>query len=183
MDYRDNLLCHSHANMSKVSVSLMERKCHQRYYINILVSGYLSFNWEERLAIDKAGSRLMGPKRHRRVLSIFKSQYLKYSKFLESERKFKLSISKKMWQHFSDPEADHIFSNFSGTYLVYIFFVLVCGNYTLTLERVRCSNLLSIDFWLNRINPSTNITFLSNAERGYRTKFWIMLEEVFQYII
>ena len=33
---------------------------------------------------------------------------------------------------FSDPQSDHIFSHFLGTFLVYIFFLLVCGNYTLT---------------------------------------------------
>ena len=41
-----------------------------------------------------------------------------------------------------------------------------------------CRNLLSIDSQLNRINPSTNI-FPPNPERGYRTKFEILLEEVF----
>ena len=41
-----------------------------------------------------------------------------------------------------------------------------------------CRNLLSIDSRLNRIDPSTNI-FPPNPERGYRTKFEIILEEVF----
>ena len=41
-----------------------------------------------------------------------------------------------------------------------------------------CRNLLSIDSRLNRIDPSTNI-FPQNPERGYRTKFKILLEEVF----
>ena len=36
---------------------------------------------------------------------------------------------------FSDPESDHIFSHFFGKYLVYILFLLVCGNYSLTLKR------------------------------------------------
>ena len=31
-----------------------------------------------------------------------------------------------------------------------------------------CRNLLSIDYQLNRINPSTNIIILPNAEQGYR---------------
>ena len=47
---------------------------------------------------------------------------------------------------FSDPESDHIFSHFLVTYLVYILFILVCGNYPLTLKRGSCSNLLSIDY-------------------------------------
>ena len=43
---------------------------------------------------------------------------------------------------------------------------------------VICRNLLSIDSRLNRIDPSTNI-FPPNPEQGYRTKFEILLEEVF----
>ena len=83
---------------------------------------------------------------------------------------------------FSDPESDHIFSHFLGTYLVYILFLLLCGNYPLTSNRGRCRNLLSIDSWLNLIDPSTNV-FPPNAERGYRTKFEILLLGVFQYSI
>ena len=41
-----------------------------------------------------------------------------------------------------------------------------------------CRNLLSIDSRLNRIDPSTNI-FPPNPDRGYRTKFEILLEELF----
>ena len=41
-----------------------------------------------------------------------------------------------------------------------------------------CRNLLSIDSRLNRIDPNTNI-LPPNPERGYRTKFEIILEEVF----
>ena len=41
-----------------------------------------------------------------------------------------------------------------------------------------CRNLLPIDSRLNRINPSTNIV-LPNPEWGYRTKFEILLEELF----
>ena len=79
---------------------------------------------------------------------------------------------------FSDPESDHISSHFSGTYLVYILFLLVCGNYPLTSKRGRCRNLLSIDSRLNQIDLSTNL-FPPNPEREYRTKFEILLEEVF----
>ena len=84
---------------------------------------------------------------------------------------------------FSDPELDHIFSHFSGTYLVYISFIFVCDNYPLTLKMGRCRNLLYIDSRLNTIEPSKNIISPPNAEWGYRTKFEIMLEGVFQYSI
>ena len=46
---------------------------------------------------------------------------------------------------FSDTQSDHIFSHFLGTYLVYILFPLVSGNYPFTSKRGRCRNLLSID--------------------------------------
>ena len=45
-----------------------------------------------------------------------------------------------------------------------------------------CRNILSIDSQLNQIDLSTNI-FPPNPERGYRTKFEILLEGVFQYSI
>ena len=41
-----------------------------------------------------------------------------------------------------------------------------------------CRNILSIDSQLNQIDLSTNI-FPPNPERGYRTKFEILLKEVF----
>ena len=42
------------------------------------------------------------------------------------------------------------------------------------------SNLLSIDSWLNLIDPSTNIISSQNSEQGYRTKLKILLEGVFK---
>ena len=42
-----------------------------------------------------------------------------------------------------------------------------------------CRNIMSIDSRLNRIDLNKNI-FPPNTERGYRTKFEILLEEVFQ---
>ena len=83
---------------------------------------------------------------------------------------------------FSDPDPDNIFSDFSGMYLVYILFLIVCGDYPLNPKRGRCRNLLSIDSRLNIIDPSTNI-YPPNPERGYITKFEILLKGVFQYSI
>ena len=57
---------------------------------------------------------------------------------LESQTKFD--------NMFSDLESDHIFSHFLGTYLVYILFLLVCGNYSLTSKRGGCRNIMSIDY-------------------------------------
>ena len=183
MDIRENILLNSHANLNKVGAALMKQKCHQRYYKKILVSDYLSFNRQERLVINEDGSQSMKQKLYWQLLSIFKSGYLKYSKSLESERKFELSISNKIWQHvFRYRESDHIFSHFLGTYLVYILFLLVCSKYLITLKNGRWRNLLSIDSRLNQIEPSTNNISPPNEERGYRTKFEILLEGLFQYI-
>ena len=84
---------------------------------------------------------------------------------------------------FLDPDSDNIFLHFLGTYLVYIFFLLVCGNYPLTSNRGRCGYLLSFNSRFNRIDRSTNMISPPNAEQGYRTKFEILIGEVFQYII
>ena len=54
----------------------------------------------------------------------------------------------------------------------------VIGKFLISISTTVCRNLLSTDSRLNRIDPSTNI-FLPNPERGYRTKFEILLEEVF----
>ena len=169
--HQENIFRTSHFNLNKVGASLMERKCHWRYYINILISAYLLCNWQERLVINEARSLSMEQKRYRRVLSIFKSRYLKYPKYLESNHNFELSISNEMWQHVvRSVVRSYIFTFFSGKYLVYILFLLVCGDYPLTLKRRSCRNLLSIDSWLKWIDPSTNIIFLPNVEQGYRTK-------------
>ena len=73
-----------------------------------------------------------------------------------------LAFQTKCDNMFSDPESDHIFSHFLGTYLVYLLCLLVCGNYPLTSKRGRCRNLLSIDSRLNRIDPSTNVILPPN---------------------
>ena len=68
-----------------------------------------------------------------------------------------LAFQTKCDNMFSDPESDHIFSHFLGTYLVHILFLLVCDNYTLTLKMGRCRSILSIDSRLNEIDLGTNI--------------------------
>ena len=60
---------------------------------------------------------------------------------------------------FSHTDSDHIFSHFSVMYLVYILFLLVCGNYLLTLKMGRCRNPLKVDSRLNQIDPGTNIIY------------------------
>ena len=68
-------IARSHINLNTIGacdkISLMENKCHRWYYINIIISEYLSYNKQGRPAIDDAGSRLTEKKYHRRVLSNF----------------------------------------------------------------------------------------------------------------
>ena len=138
------------------------------------------------LGIDKAGSWSMIPDRDQweNMLSTgfiknLNHDTLNISNISHPNVNSGLEYQMKCDDMFSDPESDHIFSYFVVTYLVYILFILVCGNYPLTLKRGRCRNLMSIDSWLNQIEPITNIIFLTNAERGYRKKFEILLGEVF----
>ena len=121
----------------------------------------------------------MKQKRYRQVISYFSNHDTSnISNLLNPNVNLSLASQTKCDNVFSYPELDHIFSHFLGTYLVYILFLLLCGNYPLTSKRERCRNLLSIDSRLNRIDPSTNI-LPPNPEQGYRTKFEILLEEVF----
>ena len=128
--------------------------------------------------IDKSGSRLMEQKRDRRVYQFSNHDTSNIPNLSNLNINSSLASQTKCDNMLSDPESDHIFSHFLGTYLVYILFLLVCGNYPLTSKRGRCSNLLSIYSWLNLIDPNTNI-FPPNIEQRYRTKFEILLEEVF----
>ena len=169
----------SSVNLNKNGAPSMKRKCHRRYYINIIVSIYLSFDWQERLAINKSGSRFDETKTLSTSYVLFSKHNTSILSILSNPNvNSSLASQTKCDNVFSYPQLDHIFSHFSGTYLVYILCLLVCGNYPLTPKRGRCRNLLSIDSQLNRIDPSTNI-FPPNLERGYRTKFEILLEEVF----
>ena len=183
MDYQNNILRNSHVNLNKVGASSMERKFHRRYYINILLSAYLSFNWQERLAIDEDGLRLMERKRYWQVLSFSNHDTSNIPNLSNPNVNLSLAYPKKCDNMFSDLKSDHIFSHFSGTYLVYILFIIVWGNYPLTLKKGSCRNLLSIDSQLNRIDPSTNVILPPNVERGYITKLEILLEGVFRYSI
>ena len=73
---------------------------------------------------------------------------------------------------FSHPKPDRIFSHFSVTYLVYILFLLICGNYPLTSKMGRCRNLLKVDSRLNQIDPGTNIIYqptkIRDTEPNYK---------------
>ena len=82
---------------------------------------------------------------------------------------------------FSDPESDDIFSNLLSTYLVYILFLLVCGNYPLNSKRGRCRNLLSINYRLNRIDPRTkNPPQIQNGDTEPSSKY--SLKKYFQIV-
>ena len=103
-------------NLNEAGASSMKRKFHRRNYINILVSIYLSLNWQERLAIDKLDRDWWNENVIDKLYLILKSKYLKYFKSLESERKFELNISNEMWKRvFISGVGSYIF-----TYLGYV---------------------------------------------------------------
>ena len=71
-------------------------------------------------------------------------------------------------------------SIFGGLHRVALFEIrdLLPSSGTIPPSNTNCRNLLSIDFRLNQIDPSTNIS-PPNPERGNRTKLEILFEEVF----
>ena len=79
--------------IKRTKMSPMQWICHRRYHVNILIYVYLSFNLQIH-------ARDRQKKYHQQIFfSMFKIKNLKYLKYLQSERKYELSISKKMWQH------------------------------------------------------------------------------------
>ena len=112
-------------------------KFHWWYCVHFYVSKYLSYNRQSTLTID-------GTKTSSTVFLDFFNQYIPNISNINPNENMSLAYQTKCDDMFSDPESDHIFSHFflSVTYLVYFLFLLVCGNYPLTLKRVRCRNLL-----------------------------------------
>ena len=109
------------------NMSSMEQKCHQCYYVNLLIFEYISCNQQGRLVIDGTGSWSMKRKISLTGLIDFSNHDISnISNLYKSERKFELSISNEMWQKISDPESDHIFHIFQlHTWFIYIYFLYV----------------------------------------------------------
>ena len=149
-----------------IGISPMQQKSHQRYYVHFIISEYLSSHQQSTLAID--AEKILSAavlicifthiwiyiplsSKHARTyqqqdglfyLRVFfsnpKSIYLKYLKYLQSRRKFELSISKYMRPFvFRSGAGSYIFI-FLVTYLNYILFLLVCDNFPLTSKKGRC---------------------------------------------
>ena len=183
MDYPDNILCNSRVKLNEVSASSMEK--------NVIDSTTKIFsNPDVYCSIDKSGSRLMKMACDQWDENVINGFYLFSNhdtsyipNILTPNLKLSLASQTKCDNMFSYPQLDNNLSHFLGTYLVYILFLLVCGNYPHTLKRERCRNLPSIYSILNRINQSTNTISLPYVERGCITKFEILLEIVFQYSI
>ena len=67
--------------------------------------------------------------------STFESMYLKYLKSLQSGHKFELRISDDMWQHDFIYEVRSYIFIFLVTCIVYILFLVLCGNCPLLLKK------------------------------------------------
>ena len=125
-----------------VKISLMQKKYHWwlYYYVHFLISEYLPHDRQSMLAHFNNKTVLF----YTAVfLYTLESIHLKYLKSLQSVHKFELIISNDMWPHvFRYEVGSYIYSYYFVTYLSYILFLFVCGNFTLTLKKWRCWNLL-----------------------------------------
>ena len=144
MDYRENTLRSSRVNLNKVGASWMEQKCNRQYYVNIIISAYLSCNQQDRLDIDEAGLRLMERTFHQQFYLFSNHDTSNISNISNLTVNSSLASQTKCDNISSDLQTNNIFSHFLGTYLVYIFLIIECGNYPLTSKRGRCRNVLSI---------------------------------------
>ena len=113
---REYIVC-SHVKLNKVGlrdkISLMEHKCHRWYNVNLLISEYLQYNRQGRLAIDVTGSRSM---KRKIPLTVFINIQVIVSKIsgIYANKNVNLSLASQMKcdNIFLDPESDHIFSHF-----------------------------------------------------------------------
>ena len=120
----------SHVNLNKVvlcgKISLMLKMCHWRYYVDLLISKYLSYSWQVTLAIDRTDISMLD-------FVDFLNEYMSNISNIYNPNVTLSSVSQtKCDNMFSYPKSDHIFSYFSVMYLIYIFFLFICGNYPLT---------------------------------------------------
>ena len=124
MDYQDNIL-HIHTLTWIMLAQVIKYHWWNRNVIDgtRLISSYLNIH----PGLDKAGSwsiMLARDQWNENIIDVFyrffKSWYLKYHKYIESEHKFKLSISNEMWQH--------IFRSAVRLY-IFTFFGYVPGSY------------------------------------------------------
>ena len=114
----------SHIKLNKFGLrgkmSPMQQKCHWGYYVNLLISEYLSYSQQVKLATD-------GKKCHRGVLLIFLNQFISnISNLYNLEENLRLSYQTKRDIIFSDPESDYIFPFFFfqfRTWFIYFFFL------------------------------------------------------------
>ena len=117
---------------------LMQRKCHRRYYVNLLIYEYISYGKQGMLAINGTKISSTG------FINILNQYISNISNLYNPEENLRLASQTKCDIMFSYLKSDYIFSHFcfSVTHLVYIFFIIVCGNYPLTSKRGRCRTLL-----------------------------------------
>ena len=105
------------------------------YYVHSLIPHYLPHNQQIMLTYFKNKTVFI---LYDSFFFMFKPIYIKYLK----ARKNSSLESQRICDHmFSDPRLDHTFHDFwLHTWL--IFFLLVCGNFPLTLKKLKCWNPL-----------------------------------------
>ena len=149
-------------------MSLMQQEYHWGYYIIFLISKYWSRDQQSMLTIN-------APKMSSTFFSAPKSIYLKYLQYLQSGHKFEISIQNDIWLHVFRSEVGLYIFIFLITYLVYSLFLIVCGNFPLTLNTGMCWNLLWFDSRLNWINPIKNIIscLIKNGDIAPNLKYYL----------
>ena len=94
----------------------MEQNCHRWYYVNLIISKYLSCNRKDSLAID--GTEILSTG----FIAFSNNDTSNIPNMFNPDVNLRLVSQIKFYDMFSDPESDHIFSQLLVTYLVYFFY-------------------------------------------------------------
>ena len=134
-------------NLNKVGlrgqISSKQKKSHSYHAkMSLMVLRKFTHIWLSILWLTKHACDLWNKNRINGFYQFLNKYISNISKNYNTNVNLSLASQTKRDNMFSDLKSDHIFSQFLVTYLVYIHFLLVCGNYPLTSKRVRCRNLL-----------------------------------------
>ena len=123
----------SHVNLNNIDLCgqmlLMQYNFNLRYYVNYLISEYISCDLKSMLVIN-------GTKISSMVFLYFLINISQAYQISTIQTEYELSIQKKCNNMFQI-RSWIIYFNFLVTYLVYIFYIILCGNYPPNLKRRR----------------------------------------------
>ena len=136
----------SHVNLNKASsrgkMSLTHRKFHWWYYVNFLISKYLSYNQQSTLANQYNTLAIDGTKTSSMGFIDFSNPFISnISDHYNLNKNLILSSQTKCGIIFSDLESDHIFSIFFS--VTYLFFFRVRPIQTVIQNTINSWNYMS----------------------------------------